>query len=180
MTQSGRIRRQYSEDEVARVLALYRQMGKKPYRTAKASGVPRMTIVQWVQRFGENFGAAPAKGDVALVPESGEGEEGDVVNTHTFTGESVSSKLATLVKLDRIRHLYLDRMSRPDVVQATNSRDASAIVQASTAQIQLLTGEPTGRSEHQVRYVDRGALREMARRERQQRAVLVPVVEREG
>lgn len=172
MTVKGATRRQYSEEEIARVMALYRQTGRKPYRTANLSGVPRMTIVQWVQRYGEGFGAAASDIDVADVPVSVVIDGANPVEDAT-PSETKESVLGTLMKLSQVRHRYLDRLLRPEVVAKTTAASASTIVKDATAQIQLLTGQPTGRSETRVRYVDRGALRELARRTKQNRVIEV-------
>jgi hypothetical protein len=153
-----------TEDEIARVIAIYRSVGKRSYTASRVSGVARTTIKQWVEKYGEDYGAAPAQGDRVDRGIVGDGEETSTP-TATVPGitESSASVLGVLVKLDTIRHRYMDRMLRGDVVDRTTAKDASLIVQSATSQIQLLTGQPTGRSETQVRYVQRGALREMAR-----------------
>jgi hypothetical protein len=132
-----------------------------------------MTIVQWVARYGENFGAGPAESDSALVRESGMEDEETTVNSEATFSESRISVLAALSALSEIRLRYMDRMRRQEVIESTNARDASVIVRDATAQIQLLTGQPTGRSETRVRYVERGALREHSRRTRLDRVIEV-------
>ena len=159
MTAKGKQRRHYSRDERERVLSLVRTTGKV-YAAARIAGIANTTVLRWVQAQ-----AVDPRKQVALVePRTDMEPEAREVASDPLISESRSSVLASLVKLDRVRHLYLDRLQDHDVVEKTTARDASAVVQAATSQIQLLTGGPTGRSEVKVRYVERGALREHARK----------------
>lgn len=157
-----------SEDEIARVLAVWRQVGRKPYTAARITGVPRSNIVQWIARYGPDFGLAPA--DAIDTDTDHNGASGPVEGEPQETRASV---LGFLVKLNDIRHRYADHLLKSETVEKSKPAEASAIVKEATAQIQLLTGQPTGRSETRVRYVDRGALRELARRTKQERVIEV-------
>ena len=166
MAMQVRTRRRYSDEDAARLIALYRNTGGNAYKTAKMAGVPRQTVVDMVARLGADYGMVPDQ-SVRSVAESG-GEDGSEPVTPE-TRETASSVLATLVGLSGIRGLYMQRLQQPEVVNSTSAKDASSIVRDATTQIQLLTGQPTGRSET-LRYVEPGALREHARRSRIGRA----------
>jgi hypothetical protein len=157
-----------SEDEIARVLAVWRQVGRKPYTAARITGVPRSNIVQWIARYGPDFGLAPAD-----AIDTGTGQDDGLATVEGEPQETRASVLGFLVKLNDIRHRYADHLLKSETVAESTPAAASVIVKDATAQIQLLTGQPTGRSETRVRYVDRGALRELARRTKQNRVIEV-------
>ena len=143
-------------------MALHRAHGQITYRTAKLAGLPRATVVRWVQVYGPDFGKPSG------VPAIGDGTEGADVEVRESDGE----RLATLVKLGRVRGLYLDRLAVRDVVERTPAKDAAAVVQSVTAQIQLLTGQATNRTESKVSYVPKGGLRAFARSEQIERKII--------
>lgn len=175
----ARQRRQYGRDERERILAMIRATGEI-WATSARAGVPYTTIKRWLADEGwpstaagiramSNATGAASVANVALT----DGDAaGDSVNAHAAVrlesdariSEDHASIMAALVKLDRVRHAYLDRMQEPDAVARTNARDASSIVRDATSQIQLLTGRPGHIGETRVRYVDRGALRDLGRR----------------
>lgn len=159
------------------MIALYRSLGRNAYRAAKLSGVPRTTLHRWLDQLGTDYGTVPATTDrVGTLPDrSGAGDSGDGA---TIAAEEPSSVLVALVKLDRVRHAYLDRLGDPEVVRRASARDASAVVKDAQAQIQLLTGRPTGR--RRVRYVEPGALREMARAMHLERLTAIEPGQRNG
>lgn len=156
-----RVYRSYSDEEIARVMALHRAQGQIAYRTAKMTHVPLTTVTRWIKQYGIDYGKPVSQDGVEAEPE--------MVGTDT---ETVGERLATLVKLGRIRHIYLDQMAKREVVERTSAKDASAVVQAATAQIQILTGQATNRSETRVSYVQRGGLRAFARGEQIERKII--------
>lgn len=153
--------RSYSDEEIARVMALHRTHGGIKYRTAKLAGVPLTTVDRWLKVYGPDYGKPVSQDAEDAAPE--------IV---ALEGESAGDRLAALVKLGRIRHIYLDQMAKREVVERTSAKDASVVVQAATAQIQLLTGQATNRSETRVSYVPKGGLRAFARGEQIERKII--------
>ena len=170
MAVTFRARRRYSDEDAARVVALYRATGGNYYRAGKMAGVPRSTVVDMVARLGAEYGSSPQDADTSAALSAVEGASDPVTSdADTEPREALASRLATLVTLSEVRGLYMERLKDQDVISKTSAKDASSIVRDATTQIQLLTGQPTGRSET-LRYVEPGALREHARRSRIGRA----------
>lgn len=103
-------------------------------------------------------GALGHRNDGAHAAAGGPATRGELV-------EAAAKRIAG--RLHAVRDLYTEWLLNPDVLAETSAKDAAVIVGITTDKIQLLEGRPTARTEHRVvRYVEPGALRDLASKAR--------------
>lgn len=139
--------------------------------TAREMGLARNTLVYW--RDQERRRQAGGAVDRARADSYGaEGEVGSGADPSDAKSVEVAAirqrkEAEVRGRLHTVRDVYSEWLLNPDVVAATSAKDAAIIVGITTEKLQLLEGKPTARTEHRVvRYVDKGALRDLAARAR--------------
>lgn len=181
--------REYDEAVREEVLVHLRLNRGNVLRTAQETGIPRGTIRYWADqerrkqatevtghfaRARERDADSAVRGGDRTVADSADAEGAAASASGEETSRAIAVESAGLrqrkerevaSKLHTVRDVYSEWLLNPDVVAGTSAKDAAIIVGITTEKIQLLEGKPTQRTEHRVvRYVEPGALRELAGR----------------